>query len=75
MSELTNRHRRGEFKESEILHIASKRDFLVNKFSWHQSKLRKITLRMLKDDKLKLVHFDGRNFYYRKNEDGQPTHV
>ena len=64
MSEMSKRHREGNFTEAEVLFIAAKRPFLVSRYLWRHEALRKLTRRMHREGKLKRIAFDGRNFHY-----------
>lgn len=54
--------------KDEIIAIASRRTFSVERLSWRDESLRKKTRRLAKDGKLVLVDEDKRNFYYRASE-------
>jgi len=62
---VAQRHREGDFTEAEVLHLASRRDFVVHKYRDKHWKLRKLTRRLCTDGKLDMVMFDGKQFYYR----------
>lgn len=53
------------WSEPEILAVAARRDFVVNKYRWSHASLRKKTRRMAADGKLEMVMYDGQQFYYR----------
>lgn len=54
--------------EAQILGIANEREFFVNRFGERHEKLRKLTRRMCKDGKLRLVNRTTRGFTYTTPE-------
>lgn len=54
--------------EQQILAIAHEREFYVQRFGYRHEKLRKLTRRMCKDGKLKLVNRTSRGFTYSTPE-------
>lgn len=54
--------------EEQILAIANERSFHVQRFGERHEKLRKLTRRMLKDGKLRLVKRTSRGFDYTTPE-------
>lgn len=58
----------GKFSEEQVLKLAAKRDFRVSRFAWSHDGLRKLTRRMCKDGKLRMVQQDSDGFTYRTAE-------
>jgi hypothetical protein len=62
---LVRRRRAADWSEEEVVVMARHADFVVHKYRHTHEKLRKLTRRMCRDGKLKMVMFDGQQFYYR----------
>lgn len=54
--------------EEQILAIANEREFFVHRFGYRHEKLRKLTRRMCKDGKLRMVNRTSRGFTYSTPE-------
>ena len=54
--------------EEQILTIANEREFFVHRFGERHEKLRKLTRRMCKDSKLRMVNQTSRGFTYSTPE-------
>lgn len=51
--------------KEQVLEMAAKKSFIVNRYSYSHEKLRKMCRRMAKDGLLKLICQDSNGFVYR----------